>query len=300
MREQMIGGAALAVCFSCAVAADRLPELDKVVASERAFAARAQQVNARQAFVEYFAADAILFAPYPVRAFPQLREGPDWEVNIQWRPVAAGISGAGDMGYTTGPSEYRRAPSEPPVGYGHYTSVWQRQTDGRYLVQIDVGIKHPAPTLPLADWGRPPEPPTALPALGATEQASVLAALRELDARIGAMQGSDATLADVFADDVRLHRGGRLPVSGRAQALVDLAVHKESLNWVPEGVAVAESGDLGYAYGRGRSTSASPADASEIAYLNIWQRRGGNWRLIVHVSNAVRTTEGAGPAKPSE
>src|SRR5512139_3042858 len=184
MREQLMGGAVLAVCLSCAVAADRMPELDEVVASERAFAARAQQVNARQAFVEYFAADAILYAPYPVRAFPQLREGPDWGVNIQWRPLAAGISGAGDMGYTTGPSEYRRVPSEPPVGYGHYTSVWQRQADGRYLVQIDVGIKHPAPTVPLTDWRRPPDPPAALPALGATEQVSALAALRELDARI--------------------------------------------------------------------------------------------------------------------
>ena len=300
MLEQLMGGAVLAACLTCVVAADRMPELDEVVASERAFSARAQQVNARQAFVEYFAADAILYAPFPVRAFPQLREGPDWGVNIQWRPVAAGISGAGDIGYTTGPSEYRRVPSEPPVRYGHYTSVWQRQPDGRYLVLIDVGINHPAPTAPLADWRRPPDPPTALPALRPTEQASALSALRELDARIGAMPGSGAALAGVFADDVRLHRGGRLPVSGRAQALVDLAIHKEKLNWVPEGVAVAESGDLGYAYGHGRSTGASPADAGELAYLNIWQRRGGKWRLIVHVSNAVRVTEGAGPAKPSE
>jgi ketosteroid isomerase-like protein len=300
MLEQRMGGAVLAACLSCAVAADRMPELDKVVASERAFAARAQQVNARQAFVEFFAADAILYAPFPVRAFPQLREGPDWGVNIQWRPVAAGISGAGDMGYTTGPSEYRRASSEPPVRYGHYTSVWQRQPDGRYLVRIDVGINHPAPTAPLADWRRPPDPPTALPALRPTEQASALSALRELDARIGALSGSGTALAEVFADDVRLHRGGRLPVSGRAQALLDLAVHKDSLSWVPEGVVVAESGDLGYAYGRGRSTGAAPVDAGELAYLNIWQRRGGKWRLIVHVSNAVRASEGAGPVKPSE
>lgn len=300
MLEQRMGGAVLAACLSCAVAADRMPELDKVVASERAFAARAQQVNARQAFVEFFATDAILYAPFPVRAFPQLREGPDWGVNIQWRPIAAGISGAGDIGYTTGPSEYRRVPSEPPVRYGHYTSVWQRQADGRYLVQIDIGINHPAPTVPLAEWRRPPDPPTALPGLAPAKLASALSALRELDARIGAMPGSGAALADVFADDVRLHRGGRLPVSGRAQALLDLAVHKESLSWVPEGVVVAESGDLGYAYGRGRSTGAAPVDAGELAYLNIWQRRGGKWRLIVHVSNAVRASEGAGPVKPSE
>ena len=86
-----------AVAGAAALAADNSAELNQLVATEREFAARAQQVNARQAFVEFFAADAILFAPFATPAFPGLHEGPDWGVDIQWRPVAAAISGAADM-----------------------------------------------------------------------------------------------------------------------------------------------------------------------------------------------------------
>ena len=140
-----LGAGAVAAWLPVALAADRSAELEQVVAAERAFAARAQIVNPRQAFVEYFAPDAIVYAPFPAPAFPALRDGSDWSVNIQWRPVAAAISGAGDMGYTTGPSEYRRTAADPPGGHGHYTSVWQRQPDGRFLVRIDIGIDHPRP-----------------------------------------------------------------------------------------------------------------------------------------------------------
>lgn len=271
------------------VAADRTAELDRVVASERAFAARAQQVNPRQAFAEFFAPEAVLYAPYPVPAFPRLREAPDWGVNIQWRPVAAAISGAGDMGYTTGPSEYRRTPAEPPVGFGHYTSVWQRQTDGRFLVRIDIGIEHPAPLTTIEDRTAPASAPMAAPVLDGVTLSAILAGLRELDARIGAQDSSNATvsLAAAFADDARLHRGGRLPVVGRAQVLADLNAYKESLAWTPEGAVVAESGDFGFVYGKGQWKRLQPEETGELAYLNIWQRRGGDWRLIVHVSNPV-------------
>ncbi len=280
----------MAGCATLAMAADRSIELERVVSSERAFAARAQETNARQAFIEFFAADAILFAPFPAPAFPRLREGPDWAVNIQWRPVAAAISGAGDMGYTTGPSEYRRVPSEPPIGHGHYTSVWQRQPDGRFLVRIDIGIDHPAPPLGTADWTAPAQAPVAVVAVEPAQRGEALAALRELDARAGVAARASARRAfeAVFAEDGRLHRGGRLPVVGRTQALAELAALEEAFAWAPEGAAVAESGDFGYAYGRGRTVAPTEAESRDLVYLNIWQRRAGEWRLIVHVSHTVR------------
>jgi ketosteroid isomerase-like protein len=286
----IIGVAVLSPWMASAQGADRSVELDHVVACERAFAARAQQVNPRQAFVEFFAPDAVLYSPFPLPAFPRLRDAPDRGVNIQWRPVAAAISGAGDLGYTTGPAEYRRTPSEPPVGFGHYTSVWQRQADGRYLVRIDIGIDHAEPPSPIADWAPPAVVPRAMPVLDAAQRTAALTGLRQTDARIGAPQPANAyeLLAAVLADDVRLHRGGRLPVVGRSQALADLSAHGESLRWTPEAAVLAESGDFGFVYGRGRWARLQPEESGELAYLNIWQRRGDDWRLIVHVSNPVR------------
>jgi len=290
MRTIAVIGAAVLTAWAPGVpAAGRSAELEQVVASERAFAARAQQVNPRQAFAEFFAPDAVLYAPFPVPAFPRLSNAQNWSVNIQWRPAAAAISGAGDMGYTTGPSEYRRAPSDAPMGFGHYTSVWQRQSDGRYLVRIDIGIDHPPPPSPIADWSLPRQLPKTMPVLHTAQRAAAQARLREIDTRLGAQEPAHAlaALAAVLAEDVRLHRGGRLPVVGGTQVLADLETRRESLGWSPEGVVVAESGDFGFAYGRGRWMRLQPDESGELAYLNIWQRRGADWRLIVHVSNPV-------------
>jgi ketosteroid isomerase-like protein len=288
-RIERLGAVVLAVWVPCVMATDRSAELERVVASERAFAARAQIVNARQAFVEYFAPDAVLFAPFAAPAFPRLREGPDWGVNIQWRPAAAAISGAGDMGYTTGPSEYRPSPDAAPTGFGHYTSVWQRQPDGRYLVLIDVGIDHPAPQARVPDWSPPAQAPAAAPALDPAQRRAASEALRRIDAQTGAAAQGDVpkSFALVLADDARLHRGGRLPVVGRTEALAALGAAEESFGWTPEAAAVAESGDFGFVYGRGRWVRVQPADSGELAYLNVWQRRAGEWRLLVHVSRPV-------------
>jgi ketosteroid isomerase-like protein len=272
-----------------AAGTDRAAELAQVVAAERAFAARAQVVNARQAFVEFFAPDALLFAPFAAPAFPRLLESPDWSVNIQWRPVAAAVSGAGDMGYTTGPSEYRRSSAEPPVGHGHYTSVWERQPDGRYRVRIDIGIDHAAPETRVPDWSPPPLPPPGAPVLDADARAAAARDLQEIDARLGASSrgGAPLALASVLADDARWHRNGRLPVVGRAAVMTASEAGGEAISWVPEQAIVAASGDLGYAYGRGRWRRTGGPDEGDLAYLNIWQRRDGAWRLLVHVSRAV-------------
>jgi len=269
-----------------AMSADRGAELQQVVAAERAFAARAQVVNPRQAFAEYFAPDSVLFAPFAVPAFPRLRDAPDWAVNIQWRPVAAAISGAGDMGYTTGPSEYRRSPAEAPIGFGHYTSVWQRQPDGRFLVRVDVGIEHPAPDVRAPDWTPPPSPPASARVLAGPAREAAVRELRDLDARLGVAEKPGA-LEPVLADEARWHRGGLLPVVGRSTVLAAIAQRAETLEWSPESAVIAASGDFGFAYGRGRWQRG--AEAGDLAYLNIWQRRDGAWRLLVHVSNAVPT-----------
>jgi ketosteroid isomerase-like protein len=270
-----------------AVAADRAADLAQVVAAERAFAARAQVVNARLAFAEYFAPDAVLFAPFPTPAFPRLREAPDWSVNIQWRPVAAAISGAGDMGYTTGPSEYRRSPTDSPVGFGHYTSVWQQQPDGRFLVRIDIGIDHPAPTVRVPDWAPPTTPPPGAPALDPAARSAATRELEEIDTRLGASSrgGAPLALTALLADDARWHRGGRLPVVGRAEVLAASESSGDVIDWAPTETVLAASGDFGYAYGRGRWSRTGGSEEGDLVYLNIWQRREGAWRLLVHVSH---------------
>jgi ketosteroid isomerase-like protein len=283
----LIGTLVTQLMTPLAIGADRAIDLAEVVAAERSFAARAQVVNARLAFAEYFAPDAVLFAPFPTPAFPRLRDSPDWTVNIQWRPVAAAVSGAGDMGYTTGPSEYRSSPTDAPIGFGHYTSVWQRQQDGRFLVRIDIGIDHPEPAVRVPDWAPPASPPPDAPELDPAARSAAARELQEIDAHLGASsrEGAPLALSDVLAEDARWHRGGKLPVVGRAEVLAASAASGDAIDWVPEETIVAESGDFGYAYGRGRWSRGGGSEEGDLVYLNIWQRREGTWRLLVHVSH---------------
>ena len=78
-----------------------------------------------------------------------------------------------------------------------------------------------------------------------------------------------------------------MPVVGRAAVLAASEASGDVIGWVPESVEIAASGDFGYAYGRGRWHRTNRSEEGDLVYLNIWQRRDGGWRLLVHVSHAV-------------
>lgn len=272
-------------------AVDRGADLAAVVQAERDFAARAQVVNARQAFAENFAPDAIAYGPFPAPAFPALGEpGKDWPVNIQWRPSAAAVSGAGDMGYTTGPAEFRKAPTDAPDRYGHYTSVWERQPDGRYKVVIDIGIDHPGPVSAIPDWTPPETAPVNSRIVDSAARDAARRELLALDAAVGDAASSDTAgaIARVLADDGRYHQSGAAPSLGRSAAVERLR-SGTAQRWTPSGGKVAESADFGFTYGRGSFTQPGTPAQGDLAYLNVWQKRDGTWALLVRVVNPVPT-----------
>ena len=120
-----------------------------MVETERAFAARALVVGWKQAFLEYFAPDAVGFD----KARPGSRESsfakapdPPPDLQLIWEPGYGDIAGSGDLGYLTGPVRNVRASRDGgKPRYSNYTSVWKRQRDGSFKVVMDVGITTPGP-----------------------------------------------------------------------------------------------------------------------------------------------------------
>jgi len=253
----------------------------KVVAdAERAFAARAQQVDAREAFREHFAPDAISFAPLPGPAQPRLTASQPWGTNIQWRPVEAGISASGELGWTTGPTEYRDHPQGPRVGQGYYTSVWRKQPDGSWKVLLDLGVSVPE-LLDEPDFGGGPSARG-----GRRRAATALAELRALDATFGTPRAATgpAAWADGLHRAARWHTRGRVPVRGGtavARALAGQAPQR----WTAVGVGIAASGDLGYSYGSGAWLEAGGERG--FVYLAVWQRQQQGWRLRMLAQNPL-------------
>src|SRR5687767_14367681 len=107
-------------------------ELLEVVETERAFARAATERGMKDAFIEYAAPDGLLFRRTVVNAKELWRQtNPAPTGLLTWRPAFADVSRAGDLGYTTGPWEFRAKPSdEKAAGHGHFVTVWRRQADG--------------------------------------------------------------------------------------------------------------------------------------------------------------------------
>jgi ketosteroid isomerase-like protein len=60
---------------------------------------------------------------------------------LRWAPDTAVVAASGDIGYTLGhwESVLRTPAGDSVLGRGNYVTVWRRQPDGTWKVQLDIG-----------------------------------------------------------------------------------------------------------------------------------------------------------------
>src|SRR5918997_457797 len=124
--------------------------LAPVVEAEHAFAQLSIDRGMRPAFLAYAAPDGVIFnRSGPVNAIESWsKREPAPTGLLTWWPTYADVSRAGDMGWTTGPFEFReKATQEKPGGTGHFFTVWRRQPDGSWKWVLDLGVERPAPAV---------------------------------------------------------------------------------------------------------------------------------------------------------
>ena len=280
-----------------------------LVEAERAFARRSLEVGWREAFLEYFADDGISFAPGPGNAKDRLRQRPATPrpipYSLDWWPVFAGISSAGDMGFTTGPSvgTDNTKPGSPP-NYGYYFSVWKRQPDGSWKVALDVGVQTPGiadqpserrrfNALPAATWK--PRRRSSDPEKERQQEERERAALLKMERERFANDAAEDVVGIYgtrLVRDARLHRSGFVPFVGGDDILSHLYLRAARLSWQPAAADIAESGDLAYTYGayeltlRGEGGAAGETERGH--YAHVWQRdERGEWWLVADVMHAT-------------
>jgi len=261
--------------------------LEAMVATERAFAQRATVVGWKQAFLDYFADDAIAFEGNgTVPAKEGLRAAPDPPKDLQllWEPRWGDAAASGELGYLTGPStNINPARNNGAPRYGNYASIWKRQGDGSYKVIIDVGVNLPA---------EPPFAPgfTRAPSTGRyAARDTVAAATRTLtaaDAELNrkAVMGQAFGYKDKLAEGVRFHRFGIMPVVGVAAATAWLRTQPAYTAGESRFAEVAVSRDLGYTWGTYTTAAAGNAQVEKGFYVRAWTRRtDGAWTIALDV-----------------
>jgi ketosteroid isomerase-like protein len=283
----------IAIIATATVAAQpsrTLPEgLAQMIQTERAFAARALVVGWKQAFLEYFADDAVGFDGGAGPAKEQIRKNPDPPQDLQliWEPRYGDIAASGDLGYLTGPvRNVRKSRDNGKPRYSTYASVWKRQRDGSFKVVMDFGVNTPGPVSFVNGFTRAPienrftgDYDDTTPPLGAAD--SVL----NSGLRTGQADGYGSRLAS----GVRFLRQDMAPMVGSRTALRWLAMQPAYTAIDSRFAEAARSGDLGYTWG---SYTVGPARKPTQTgfYVRVWQReRNGQWKVVMDVLQPAGT-----------
>src|SRR6185503_16452816 len=115
------------VILCTAVIAQGQTPLEEMVRTEQAFSKMAEEKTTREAFMAFIADDGLLFRPGAVNGKKWMIEHPvppsDKKPLLAWQPSFAGMSASGDMGFTTGPWEFKGDIKDAkPLRFGHFVT----------------------------------------------------------------------------------------------------------------------------------------------------------------------------------
>jgi hypothetical protein len=245
---------------------------DPVIAAERAFAARAGEVGAAQAFREFTAPDGQLPRPNAglVGTAEALAGAPDrGNRSLYWAPLYAGIARSGDLGFTTGIASFDAARTPR----AQYFTVWRLQPDGTWKWIYDGGPG------PVADIGSfPPqgfEPRTLAIAAGGVGSSS--AAVTQVS-RIEAQAHTAAVLSAYLADDAHVYRALRPRAYGGDAAAATMLYPTNAVTYRILRVEGSEAGDLVFVVGWADWVQGD--NSVQGMFARIWQHRPVGWRIV--------------------
>ncbi len=262
--------------------ADSNDGVRSLIAAERAFARHAERAGIKESFIANMSTDGLLFRPGPVNGLEWLNNHPPARGYLSWDPEVAAISSSGELGYTTGPWEFRATGAKDTVsGAGHYVTVWRRDSAGTWKMAVDIGTSH--------KWMAKPDDAVGsvisrASSLGADAQQQLFAR----DSLVGRGAPQSAALLGAMAEDARAHREGAEPSLGiesvrRAFAGDDRPYHSKRL-----GGGISRAADFGYTYGEYELVASFTHPAQRGFYLRIWRVDGDAWRIILDLAQPAR------------
>ena len=267
------------------------PSLTAMADTEREFAKTATVKGWRDAFLDFFADDAVAFAPEVILAKDRLRKQPSVppsEAELLWEPRTGDIAASGELGWLTGPStsiDHTKPDAKPR--YGCYLSVWRKQPDGTWRVFIDVGVGAPE-AVPFAPGFTRTAFDRRYVAKGDEKDAAgktLADADRDLNEQMAA-KGIPLALGARVTPASRLHRPGTTPRVGRDEIVKWLDANAATGTATTTAFEAAKSGDFGYSYGRFEVTGEKPMKG---VYVRLWSRDvDGKWWLIADVAQPFK------------
>lgn len=269
--------------------------VDELLAADRAFAAASARTDLITGLSAMFAPDIVMpipggrFAEGAPAAIEALRGNPaNAQSRLEWTPVRGGIAADGQQGFTYGYMTLHR-PDNSTQPF-KYLSYWVKGPAGW---RVAVYRRRPRPDGAVSLVAMAPSLPSRMVAIDPSGSARLGASLAEAERsfsrdaqRVGlgpafAQYGSDDAMNMGGADDTSFVIGA----AAIARAVSDGGPATGSpVNWGPDRVIVASSGDLGVTIGMIHPNT-PPADGSpapQFPFFTVWHRASPTapWRYI--------------------
>ncbi|AMM52074.1 hypothetical protein TH61_13980 [Rufibacter sp. DG15C] len=268
--------------------AQKNEKVPTLVQAERAFAASAVN-GTKAAFLAVLDEKSILFRPLPVPGIAATEKGPDGGL-LSWHPEYALTATSGDMGFTTGPFEFRKNPEDAkPISTGHFVSVWKKNPQGTWKLMLDIGTQHaPVSPAPLFDFTRAKDlPPSKTKAI--QPNALDLLAREKAFGQFVRQHSLQKALEAFMAPEARYYLPGVAPIQGK-DAILKHVKKSEELEVSPMAAEVVASQDFGYTYGT-QNLQVEGQPVRKFSYARIWQKdKAGTWQIILDITNEVPST----------
>lgn len=245
--------------------------VEPVVSAERAFAADAARIGWIDAYPLWAAQDAMVLQngissalEFAANIHPDVRG----DTSLAWWPEFAGISAAGDFGFTAGPFNGDGA------AFGQYLTVWRKQADGNWRWVFEGGIDTLEPTY-VPEMDAPVAAVTATVPDGPADKAR--AALLAQEATLASQVGSEgaAALADYLAPIARVQREGEAPATDADAARILIRQDPASISYaVPTRVEMSAAGDMALTIGE------AIWEGGGGYATRVWSQTSTGWRIV--------------------
>lgn len=267
--------------------------LNSLIKNEYAFSERAGEVGTRQSFLDFIADDGILFRPTPVNGKQYLTENnkPSSGV-LSWYPSRAIVSRDGDLGFTSGPWEWKRDKNDSAaVAFGNFCTVWQRQSNGAWKFVIDFGNSNDKPISKESPLKYEDENANAVHGLIKGLRRTKPDELILLDKKFSEMASKigAANTYEKFTNAVsEILRNESYPIVGKSSISGYINSEKKHYSFKPAGGKISSSKDLGFTYGELTVSNDADNSSGDYHYMRVWEKEKNRWIIVTEVLDKIK------------
>lgn len=271
-------------------------EIKKLLDTDQTLSRISMEKGILHAFLPFLDENSALFPTFghPAKGKAACEAFLSEDAKIGWVPLLAGVSSAGDIGYTHGRFEkdITSAEGKHAKGFGYYGTVWHKDKYGKWKIAACIGL------IPVKLPDQPPLEQSIREA-NLTGDADVVVKTELAFSTYSVANGANNAFHRYIADS-----GIALSAQGppRDKAFYAKAIEaasgkrrvedkrKNTLKWEPFVSIVSTSGDMAYNYGPYRYTVADTDRGSKKEsfgyFCTVWKKQEDkSWKFVFDAGN---------------